>query len=138
MAGTTLDKQTLTSALDRAKASLARIRTESRAMTGRTVNGALTIGTGAGFAYLARNKGEGPELAVKVPGTDVDVDLGFGIITGIAGIAGLAEEYSDSLTAIGSGALTAFAVRKILLDTPEESKARAEAAARRKAAAAAG
>lgn len=101
-------KNELAKAYERGKATLARARTETKAITGRAVNSALTVGSAYGVGALRNKFGEGAEKKLLIPGTEIEGDLALGVIATLAGVAGLAEDKSDLLAAVGSGSLAAY------------------------------
>lgn len=102
-------KTELAAAYTRAKATLANARKETKAITGRAVNGALTVGAGYGVGALRNKFGEGPEKKLNIPGTEIEADLAVGVVCLLTGVAGMADDKSDLLTAVGAGTLGGYA-----------------------------
>jgi hypothetical protein len=109
MSNTAISKTEAVKALQRAKTSIANFKRKTQVPIRRTVNGALTVGAGWAVGVTRANYGEGAEKRILVPGLEMDADLLGGGALLLAGIMGFADEYSDSLCAIGSGALAGYA-----------------------------
>lgn len=105
----TKSKTDLAAAYNRAVSTIKNAKGQARAMTGRTVGTALCVGTGWAVGAARAKMGEGTEKKLLVPGTKIEADLAAGILLTLAGIVGLADDYSDELCAVGGGALTAYA-----------------------------
>ncbi len=93
--------------LDKIKGTLKRAKEETRAITHRGVQTALTAGTAYAAGAARHSWGEGPDKAIKIPGTDIEADLAGGVLLSLLGVSGFADDYSDQLVAIGSGMLAA-------------------------------
>ena len=101
-------KEELAKAYERGKTALANARKNTKAITERAVNSALTVGAGYGVGALRNKFGEGSEKKIYIPGTEIEGDLAVGVVATLAGVAGLAEDKSDTLSAIGAGALAGY------------------------------
>lgn len=111
----TTSKSNLVSALQRARNSVIAARVEGKKIAGRGINTGLTVGTAFGLAQLRKNYGEGSAKRYVVPGTDIDLDLAVGVLAAGAGVAGMADDYSDAVAAVGAGALACAATAHVLL-----------------------
>jgi len=105
----TKSKTDLAAAYQRAVSTIKNAKGQARAMTGRTVGAALCVGTGWAVGAARAKMGEGTHKQLLIPGTKIEGDLALGILLTLAGVVGLADDYSEELCAVGSGALTAYA-----------------------------
>lgn len=86
---------------------------EYESVSARFINGVLTVSGGATVGVLRGAMGEGPRNDVKLPGTNVDVDLALGTLAAFVAVAGFAGRYSDEIGAFGHGVLAAVTAREI-------------------------
>jgi hypothetical protein len=94
--------------LDRARNSIKNARAETEAIAERSVNLALSAGSGFVLGYLDKKHGKlSPGLGLKtarVPGTDIELDAAIAGVGGLLGASGLAGEMSDEICAVASAA----------------------------------
>lgn len=100
-------KSELVAGLSRARNSIQNAKAQTKAITRRTANTGITAGAGFAVGALRSRFGEGEAKAILLPGTEVEADLAFGVLASLAGVAGMADEYSDLLCSAGGGALAA-------------------------------
>lgn len=98
-------KSELMNGLQRARATLVNAKKETKNITRRGANTALSAGAGYGVGALRSKFGSGPNKELYIPGTEVQGDLAVGVIASLVGVAGMADEQSDLLCAFGGGVL---------------------------------
>ncbi len=91
--------------LQRAQASLKRLREEGKRVAKQGTNVIMTAAGGAAAGILSVQM-------PKVPNTNVDTDLALGSVLVALGVADIAGEFSEQVTALGSGMLAAATARE--------------------------
>lgn len=92
-----MSKSELTKAVESARRNAARLRAETRKVTGRVVNGTMIVGGGAAVGAM-RGMGVG-----NVPGTEIGWDVAISAGLATASIFDMAGEYSEQLGSIAFG-----------------------------------
>lgn len=107
MSNLTHSKSKMAAALENARGTIKRAKAETRAITSRAVNSALTVGAGYAVGTARNALGVGEDKKLLIPGTEIEADLALGVALSLAGVVGLADDYSEELVALGSGMLAA-------------------------------
>lgn len=103
----TKSKTELMAGLQRARSAITNVKAEAKNITRRGVNTGVTVGSSFAVGALRNKFGEGADKELNIPGTEIEADLALGIIASLAGISGVADEYSDVLCSAGGGILGA-------------------------------
>ena len=101
-------KSKLAASLERMQSTVKRARQETRQITSRTVNTVLTAGSGYMVGALHNHFGTGEENKVLIPGTEIEADLALGVVISLAGVVGIADDYSEEMCSVGSGILAGY------------------------------
>lgn len=120
----------LTKSLESARARIANVRKEGEAIAKRSISLGIGAVTGAGLGLMDYHYGKTNAMGVKkakVPGTDIDADIGVSLVAAALGVTGIAGSMTDEVVAVGIGA-SALAAR----DWAYIGAMRSEAAAKSK------
>jgi hypothetical protein len=101
-------KGELAAGLQRARAALANAKENGKAITNRAISSSLTVGSGYLVGLSRKKLGQGSQKKLLVPGTEIEADLAIGVLTTLAGVAGVGDENAGHLCAIGSGTLAGY------------------------------
>lgn len=114
-----VSKKELAGAYAKLKAQKQKAQKAAKEQTEALVRDVVTIAGGAGVSYLMANRAataekegqddEGIKEAQQIVGVDMDVAVGG--VAAIAGIMDLGGKMSDTIRALGVGALTSAAAR---------------------------
>jgi hypothetical protein len=93
--------------LDATRARLRNIRQEGEAIAKRSISMGIGAATGAGLGLLDYHYGKVNAMGIKkskIPGTDIDADVGVALLASAVGVTGIAGSMTDEVVAVGIGA----------------------------------
>jgi hypothetical protein len=93
--------------LESTRNRLRNIREEGQAIAKRSINMGIGAATGAGLGLLDFHYGKVNAMGIKkakVPGTDIDADVGMALLASAVGVTGIAGTMTDEVVAVGIGA----------------------------------